>query len=168
MIRTKVTQTSALAGFAPAGKPDSVNRQERCCHAAQNHGAISWLMVLSVAGGLAALGVARAQAPAPTETVLHNFPEPQPKGANPVAGLLADSEGNFYGTAPNGGTATFGVVFKVDASGRQSRCWQCRCRRRGLIWNSSGNESGQLSSRHRVAEIRRASCRGGGEISGLA
>ena len=26
---------------------------------------------------------------------------------------------------------------------RQNRCWQCRCRRRGLIWNSSGNESGK-------------------------
>jgi uncharacterized repeat protein (TIGR03803 family) len=69
---------------------------------------------------LAALGLAQAQAPAVTETVLHNFPEPQPKGANPVAGLIADSAGNLYGTAPNGGTATSGVVFKVDASGRQT------------------------------------------------
>jgi len=32
MIRTKVTQTSALAGFAPAGKPGYTNRQGRACH----------------------------------------------------------------------------------------------------------------------------------------
>jgi len=34
-------------------------------------------------------------------------------GAAPVAGLIADSSGNLYGTAPMGGLYNLGVVFKL-------------------------------------------------------
>jgi uncharacterized repeat protein (TIGR03803 family) len=44
-------------------------------------------------------------------TVLHAFTGLD--GANPVAGLIRDSAGNFYGTAVHGGASHGGVVFKL-------------------------------------------------------
>jgi uncharacterized repeat protein (TIGR03803 family) len=38
-------------------------------------------------------------------------------GSNPDAGLVQDSEGNFYGTTENGGTNYAGTVFKIGAGG---------------------------------------------------
>jgi uncharacterized repeat protein (TIGR03803 family) len=56
------------------------------------------------------------------ETVLFNF-NGGASGARPVAGLIRDSQGNFYGTAGVGGDLTCnapygcGVVFKLDTAG---------------------------------------------------
>ena len=44
-------------------------------------------------------------------TVLHTFTAAE--GANSVAGLVRDSEGNFYGTTLQGGASNKGVVFKL-------------------------------------------------------
>ena len=68
------------------------------------------LMVLSGACGLAAPGMARAQAPAATETVLHNFSTSAPKGGTPYAGVIRDSAGNLYGTTWEGRTGGAGLV----------------------------------------------------------
>jgi len=38
-------------------------------------------------------------------------------GANPVAGLIADSSGNFYGTTDTGGQFGFGTVYEMSPSG---------------------------------------------------
>jgi uncharacterized repeat protein (TIGR03803 family) len=38
-------------------------------------------------------------------------------GANPMAGLVQGSDGNFYGTTSNGGTNNSGTVFKISAAG---------------------------------------------------
>ena len=48
-------------------------------------------------------------------SVLHSFPsENQGKdGANPVGGVIVGKDGNIYGTTIHGGTAQYGVVFRV-------------------------------------------------------
>jgi uncharacterized repeat protein (TIGR03803 family) len=38
-------------------------------------------------------------------------------GENPLAGVILDAQGNFYGTTAQGGGASGGVVYKVDSSG---------------------------------------------------
>jgi hypothetical protein len=47
--------------------------------------------------------------PSGQETVLHSFTGGA-DGANPEAGLVMDSAGNLYGTAPNGGKGASGSV----------------------------------------------------------
>lgn len=51
-----------------------------------------------------------------TETVLYAFTGGA-DGGEPVAPLLLDSQGNVYGTAQNGGTDGYGVVFKLTSTG---------------------------------------------------
>ena len=38
-------------------------------------------------------------------------------GANPAAGLVQGSDGNFYGTTSGGGTNDAGTVFKISTNG---------------------------------------------------
>ena len=38
-------------------------------------------------------------------------------GAGPVAGLVQGRDGNFYGTAPNGGASNSGTIFAISADG---------------------------------------------------
>lgn len=49
-----------------------------------------------------------------TEKVLHNF-SGGTDGFGPGGGVTYDSAGNLYGTTPDGGTASQGVVYKVSA-----------------------------------------------------
>jgi len=37
-------------------------------------------------------------------------------GGFPYAGVIRDSTGNLYGTAPSGGTDGWGLVYKLDAA----------------------------------------------------
>jgi len=55
--------------------------------------------------------------PAGNETVLYTF-SGGADGAYPVAGLVSDESGNFYGTTRMGGDANLGVVFKLMATGQ--------------------------------------------------
>jgi uncharacterized repeat protein (TIGR03803 family) len=53
------------------------------------------------------------------ETQLYSFTG-EADGADPVASLIRDRQGNLYGTAYSGGAFNSGVVFKMDGVGRES------------------------------------------------
>jgi len=69
------------------------------------------------------------------ESVLHTFTY-VPDGANPVAGVIRDEEGNLYGTTYEGGIAgtvcsSCGTIFKLDRAGHET-----------LLYNFSGTPDG--------------------------
>ena len=49
--------------------------------------------------------------------MLHSFSGSSGEGANPVAGLVQGSDGNFYGTTALGGQHYLGTVFKINSAG---------------------------------------------------
>jgi uncharacterized repeat protein (TIGR03803 family) len=53
------------------------------------------------------------------ETILHSFGATG-DGKSPFVGLIADSQGNFYGVTDGGGAFSHGSVFKLDNSGNES------------------------------------------------
>lgn len=53
------------------------------------------------------------------EIVLHSFVG-QPDGADPNRGLVADADGNLYGTTSGGGADDDGTVFRVTPRGRET------------------------------------------------
>jgi uncharacterized repeat protein (TIGR03803 family) len=71
------------------------------------------------AGGAAGLGVVYKLSTAGAETVLHSFMGGT-DGANPNAGLVRDSAGNFYGTTIYGGASGAGVLYKLTPAGRET------------------------------------------------
>lgn len=54
------------------------------------------------------------------QTVLHSFDKNNTDGFHPVAALVADATGNFYGTTSAGGAFGFGTVFKMNTTGQYS------------------------------------------------
>ena len=67
-------------------------------------------------GGASGFGVVFKLSPGGTETVLHSFTR-FGDGTNPAAGLIADSNGNLYGTTESGGASERGTVFKLTGTG---------------------------------------------------
>ncbi|MGE5212316.1 MAG: choice-of-anchor tandem repeat GloVer-containing protein [Nitrospirota bacterium] len=47
-------------------------------------------------------------------TTLHSFSGSPNDGANPVAGLVQGTDGNFYGTTPSGGEHFQGIVYRIS------------------------------------------------------
>jgi len=90
-----------------------------------------------------------------TETVLYTFQGGVDAG-NPLAGLLFDSSGDLYGTAPNGGTVGDGAVFELTPSPTgwnesviysfQQGPKDGNSPRGSLIFDSAGNLHGTASS----------------------
>jgi uncharacterized repeat protein (TIGR03803 family) len=81
-----------------------------------------------------------------TLTILYSFNSSD--GAQPLAGLVQASDGNFYGTTSEGGVSGYGVVFKITSSGvlttlysfcSQSNCTDGANPYAGLIQASDGN-----------------------------
>ena len=68
-------------------------------------------------GGASSNGTAFKITPTKNLTVLHSFCQTDcTDGANPVPGLTQGGDGDFYGTAMNGGTG-YGTVFKMTRRG---------------------------------------------------
>lgn len=67
-------------------------------------------------GGAFSGGTVFKLAPDNSETVLHPF-SGGADGASPYAGLVADRDGNLYGTTQEGGVSDAGTVFKVAPDG---------------------------------------------------
>ena len=76
-------------------------------------------------GGASNAGAVYKVDPAGHETVLYSFTGGA-DGANPRGGVVADAAGNLYGTATDGGTYGWGVVFKLDATGHETVLWSFR------------------------------------------
>ncbi|MGH6796408.1 MAG: choice-of-anchor tandem repeat GloVer-containing protein [Methylocella sp.] len=82
------------------------------------------------------------------ETVLHTFSGYPSDGAIPLAGLIADSRGNMYGTTSLGGANGYGTVFELTPAGVETVlfnfCFTPKCSygiypQAGLLADSKGN-----------------------------
>jgi len=71
------------------------------------------------AGGASGAGVVFKLDRSGNETVLYTF-SGGADGGYPLAGLMRDPSGNFYGTTNGGGASSAGVVFKLDTSGDET------------------------------------------------
>ena len=70
-------------------------------------------------GGSSGFGTVFKVSKTGKETVLYAFTG-TPDGANPEAGLVRDMAGNLYGTTSVGGAFTYGTVFKVGTTGKET------------------------------------------------
>jgi uncharacterized repeat protein (TIGR03803 family) len=73
----------------------------------------------TAAGGASRVGTVFKLDNKGLETVLYSFAGGT-DGERPLAGLVMDGRGNFYGTTARGGTAGFGTVFKVTETGQET------------------------------------------------
>jgi uncharacterized repeat protein (TIGR03803 family) len=64
--------------------------------------------------GVADYGMAFKMDPSGHVTVLHIFSGGPSDGFFPRAGLVQGKDGNLYGTTQKGGTANFGVIFRLS------------------------------------------------------
>lgn len=104
----------------------------------------------TVYGGPANAGVVYKVAPGGRLIVLYNFTGGA-DGAYPYAGVIADSAGNLYGTTAEGGVANWGVVYKLDNTGKQTVLHSFTgddgaLPYAGVIRDSSGNLYGTTAS----------------------
>lgn len=68
-------------------------------------------------GGGHHLGTVFNMTPAGSVTTLHSFSGSGGEGADPFAGLVQASDGNFYGTTALGGANHVGTLFKITPAG---------------------------------------------------
>jgi uncharacterized repeat protein (TIGR03803 family) len=97
-------------------------------------------------GGIEYYGTIFKITPEGKLTTLHSFTDGT-DGAQPIAGLVQATDGNFYGTTYKGGDWGFGTVFKITPSGTltmlHSFCAQLGCPdgsdSNGLVEATDGN-----------------------------
>jgi uncharacterized repeat protein (TIGR03803 family) len=53
------------------------------------------------------------------ETPIYTFAGPPGDGSNPVAGIVTDTAGNFYGTTAYGGANGYGTVYQITPTGTE-------------------------------------------------
>ena len=129
------------------------NRRVNCClntvsvapKLASTKLSFGGVLALTVLSAL--LLIAFQPAYAQTEKVLYSFGSYSGDGQNPGYAPLIH-QGNFYGTTPYGGAYSYGTVFKVTASGKESLlysfCSQSNCTdgenpSSGVIIDKDGN-----------------------------
>jgi uncharacterized repeat protein (TIGR03803 family) len=96
-------------------------------------------MLLRLLAGYPALAVAAGFTPAhAADTVLHSF-QGGIDGANPVASLIADSQGALYGTTFRGGAANAGTVFKLQPPAPGQTQWT-----NTVLYSFSGGADGRF------------------------
>ncbi|HZP63813.1 MAG TPA: choice-of-anchor tandem repeat GloVer-containing protein [Terriglobales bacterium] len=82
-------------------------------------------------GGTNAVGTIFEITPGGTLKTLHNFAGYPTDGANPFAGLVQATNGNFYGTTMEGGANNQGTIFEITPAGKlttlYSFCSQTDC-----------------------------------------
>lgn len=71
-------------------------------------------------GGSAGVGTVFKLDATGNEAVLHSFAGAPKDGAYPVKGVVMDKQGNLYGVTLYGGSSGFGVVFKLNTSGKET------------------------------------------------
>ena len=71
-------------------------------------------------GGASGNGTVFKLTPGGIETVLYSFAGAGSDGANPEAGVIQGSDGNFYGTTLQGGASGLGIVFELTPSGTET------------------------------------------------
>jgi uncharacterized repeat protein (TIGR03803 family) len=71
-------------------------------------------------GGTSGYGTVFKLTPSGTETVLYTFAGGSSDGANPEAGVIQGSDGNFYGSTLQGGASGYGIVFELTPSGTET------------------------------------------------
>jgi uncharacterized repeat protein (TIGR03803 family) len=95
-------------------------------------------------GGTAGVGVVYKLDLTGQETVLHSFTSAA-DGANPEAGIIRDSAGDFYGTTYQGGNSNLGIVYKLDPTGEETVAYNFKRGAdgfnptAGVILDSNGN-----------------------------
>ncbi len=88
-----------------------------------------------------------------SETNLYSFGSYPNDGADPQAGLVQGSDGNFYGTTSQGGTSGEGTVFRISPSGSEATLYSFAGSptdgsgpRAGLVQGSDGSFYGTTSA----------------------
>lgn len=71
-------------------------------------------------GGAHGFGAVYKVTPGGTETLLYSFAGGTTDGANPEAGVIQGSDGNFYGSTYAGGPDAVGTVFELTPSGTET------------------------------------------------
>lgn len=136
MKKNLTAYITAMALFAGLGSPIGLAAQEQTYTVLHSFagsptdgalpfdsGSLVWrgnLYGTAFLGGASNNGVVFKLGPTGKETVLHSFAGSPTDGAFPVAGLIRDKTGNFYGTTRFGGASDFGTVFKLDSTGKET------------------------------------------------
>ncbi len=93
---------------------------------------------------VAAVSLASAQ----TFTTLYTFAG-KPDGQYPFGGLVADRNGNYYGTTQTGGTSNYGTVFELSPPAVIGNPWT-----ESVIWNFTGGAGGGSPSYQLVIDAK--------------
>lgn len=83
------------------------------------HDGVGWLWGTTQSGGTSNMGtIFKMEVSTGTLTTVVSFTGNglSEKGSQPVAGLMNDGQGNFWGTTQRGGAQDFGTVFRLNAS----------------------------------------------------